>query len=59
MAYWLAVSGDEQGRKRIAVNLRLADVPAQVADLLIDPFDGLDTFTDMPRDGRCLRDVFW
>jgi hypothetical protein len=46
------------GRRRIAVNIRLAP-PEAVADLAIDHFDGLDTFTDLPADGRCVRDLWF
>ena len=42
---------------RIAVNLRLAD-PKLVADVPIDHFDGFDSWQDLPRDGRCVRD-YW
>jgi hypothetical protein len=48
---------DQQGRLRIAVNLRLAE-PEAVAQIPIDHFDGLDTFDDLPRDGRCVAD-YW
>jgi hypothetical protein len=57
LAFWRGKSLDGQGRRRIAVNLRLAD-PATVADIQIDHFDGLDTFDDLPRDGRCVKD-YW
>ena len=52
----LALEGD--GRRRIAVNVRLAD-PTDVAHLEIDHFDGLDRFDDLPRDGRCVRDMWF
>jgi hypothetical protein len=42
----------------MAVNLRLAP-PAAVADLPIDHFDGLGAFKDLPRDGRCVRDIWF
>jgi hypothetical protein len=57
VAYWLARETDEAGRRRIAVNLRLAE-PGDVAAIPIDHFDGLDTFSDLPRDGRCVAD-YW
>jgi hypothetical protein len=57
MAYWRATAVDEKGRRRMAVNIRLAE-PEAVADLPIDHFDGLDTFDDLPRDGRRVRD-YW
>ena len=57
VAFWRARKTDEHGRRRIAVNLRLAE-PAAVAHIPIDHFDGLDTFDDLPRDGKCVRD-YW
>ena len=47
----------EDGRRNIAVNLRLAEDPNAVAELPIDHFDGLDKFEDLPRDGRRVKDV--
>jgi hypothetical protein len=57
LAFWRGKRLDEQGRRRIAVNLRLAD-PLAVAAVPIDRFDGLGTFEDLPRDGRCVAD-YW
>ena len=57
VAFWRGLKKDEKGRVRIAVNLRLAE-PAAVAQIPIDHFDGLDTFDDLPRDGRCVSD-YW
>jgi len=57
VAFWRGQQVDERGRRRIAVNLRLAD-PAAVAAIPIDHFDGLDTFDDLPRDGKCVAD-YW
>lgn len=54
---WRGLQTDEAGRRRIAVNLRLA-APETVADLAIDHFDGLDTFEDLPSDGKCVRDLW-
>ena len=56
-AFWRAREADDRGRRRIAVNLRLAE-PDAVAPLPIDHFDGLDSFDDLPRDGRCVSD-YW
>jgi hypothetical protein len=56
VAFWRAREVKE-GRRRIAVNVRLAD-PEAVAGLPIDHFDGFDTFDDLPRDGRCVKD-YW
>jgi len=57
MAYWRGLQPNGQGQRRIAVNLRLAD-PQRVADVPIDHFDGLASWEDLPRDGRCVRD-YW
>lgn len=57
VAFWRARELDEEGRRRMAVNLRLA-APDAVAQIPIDHFDGLDTFDDLPRDGRCVGD-YW
>lgn len=55
---WRGTRPGQDGRRRIAVNVRLAP-PETVADLPIDHFDGLDTFEDLPRDGRCVRDLWF
>jgi len=57
IAYWRGQQVDAEGRRRLAVNLRLSE-PAAVAAIPIDHFDGLDTFDDLPRDGRCVAD-YW
>lgn len=55
---WRGLATEADGRRRIAVNVRLAP-PEAVAQLPIDRFDGLDTFSDLPRDGRCVRDLWF
>ena len=55
---WRGLRLDDTGRRRIAVNLRLAE-PDAVAAIPIDHFDGLDTFDDLPGDGRCVRDLWF
>lgn len=54
---WRGLRLQDDGRRRMAVNIRLA-LPDKVADLSIDRFDGLETFDDLPVDGRCVRD-YW
>jgi hypothetical protein len=58
VAYWRALQSREDGRRRIAVNVRLAE-PEAVATLPLDRFDGLVTFRALPRDGRCVTDVWF
>lgn len=55
---WRGVSPQADGRRRIAVNLRLTE-PAPVAHLPIDHFEGLRTFKDLPRDSRCVSDMWY
>jgi hypothetical protein len=55
---WRGLGLGENGRRRMAVNIRLAP-PDAVAHLPIDHFDGLDSFEDLPSDGRCVRDLWF
>ena len=57
MSYWRGLQTDEAGRRRVAVNLRLAE-PDAVASVPIDHFEGLVSFEDLPRDGKCVSD-YW
>ncbi len=57
VAFWRARQLGEDGRRRIAVNLRLTE-PDPIARVPIDHFDGLVSFDDLPRDGRCVSD-YW
>jgi len=57
VAFWRGRETDQNGRRRIAVNLRLAE-PEAVARIPIDHFDGLNAFEDLPRDGKCVAD-YW
>ena len=55
---WRAIAPSKEGRRRFAVNLRLAE-PEAVAAIVVDHFDGLDRFDDLPRDGRCVADMWF
>lgn len=57
VAYWRALQPNKERRRRLAVNVRLTE-PEAVAHLPIDHFDGLGSFEDLPRDGRCVAD-YW
>jgi hypothetical protein len=57
VTYWRGLQPDQEGKWRIAVNLRLAE-PEAVAQIPINHFDGLVSFDDLPRDGRCVKD-YW
>jgi hypothetical protein len=57
VAYWRALQPNAEGRRRIAVNLRLTD-PEPIARVPIEHFDGFGTFEDLGQDGRCVAD-YW
>lgn len=59
MAYWLGRKLEPNGLYRIAVNFRLAEDPQQIAHYPIDHFDGFDKWEDLPRDGRCVKDMWF
>lgn len=58
VAYWRALTPNAEGRRRIAVNLRLAE-PEVVGPIVVDHFDGLVSFDDLGRDGRCVVDMWF
>lgn len=58
VTWWVSTGPGQDGRTRMAVNLRLANNPDAVANIPVDHFDGFDTWADLPRDGRCVRD-YW
>lgn len=55
---WRGLRTGADGRRRMAVNVRLAE-PEAVAHLSIDQFDGLDSFEDLPGGERCVRDLWF
>lgn len=58
VTHWRGLEADKEGRRRVAVNLRMAE-PGVVAHLPVDHFDGLDTWEHLPKDGRCVRDLWF
>ena len=58
VAYWRALAPGEDGRRRIVVNLRLAE-PDAVGATPLEHFDGLVSFDDLGRDGRCVADMWF
>lgn len=57
VAFWRAQQLTEQGKRQIAVNLRLTE-PGPIAHIPINHFDGLNTFEDLPHDGKCVADLW-
>ena len=58
VAFWRGQHLTPEGSRRIAVNLRLSE-PEPIARVPIDQFEGLDKFDDLPRDGKCVADVWF
>lgn len=58
ITHYVVSRAGEDGRHWTAVNLRLTE-PDPIADLPIDHFDGHDSFDDLPRDGRTVRDMWF
>ena len=58
VAYWRSTRTGEDGRRRIAVNLRLAE-PEAIGAIPMEHFDGLVSFDDLGRDGRCVKDMWF
>ncbi|MBA4490863.1 GFA family protein [Paracoccus sp. S1E-3] len=57
IAAWRGVHLQKDGRRRLAVNLRLSEDQDIIRPIPLDLFDGLDSFTDLSRDGRTVGDV--
>lgn len=55
---WRSIEPEPDGRRRVAVNLRLAE-PEAVAGIPLRRFDGLHSFEDLPRDGRSVVNVWF
>ncbi|HTE39354.1 MAG TPA: hypothetical protein VK629_00905 [Steroidobacteraceae bacterium] len=57
VVYWQGLKV-EDGKLRAAVNLRLAEPGILIDQIPIDHFDGFNSFEDLPRDGKCVKD-YW
>jgi hypothetical protein len=58
VAYWRQSEAGQDGRRRVGVNLRLAE-PDTVAALPIRHHDGLRDHDDLGSDGRCVADMWF
>ena len=58
-AWWIGTKLNDKGHRRIAVNVRLIDDVSKIADIPINHFDGFDKWEDLPRDGRCVKDMWF
>ncbi len=57
VTHYVSASPGEDGRHWAAVNVRMSE-PGPIADLPIEHFDGLDRFERLPRDSRCVLDMW-
>jgi hypothetical protein len=57
VAYWRGLSTDAEGRRRMGINLRLAE-PEAVGDIPVRHLDGFDTW-EAVSDGRCVKDMWF
>lgn len=57
LAYWRALAAGPDGRRRMGVNLRLAE-PETVAQIPVQRVDWLEETGRLPSDGRCVGD-YW
>jgi hypothetical protein len=58
ITHYRALKPDTAGRSRTAVNLRMAE-PDIVAQLPVVHWEGLQTFTSLGQDGRCVADIWF
>jgi hypothetical protein len=58
LAYWRAASPREDGRRRVGVNLRMAE-PNVVGQIPVHHLDGLETWQTLERGGRCVSDMWF
>jgi hypothetical protein len=58
VTHWRGLQPDKDGRRRIAVNLRMTE-PGPIAHIPVEHFDGLDKWEHLPKDGRCVRDLWF
>lgn len=59
LTHYQAKKKNENGHTRTAVNLRMIDEPKLIENLPIDHFEGLISFEDLPRDLRCVKDMWF
>jgi hypothetical protein len=58
VTHYVATTTNEDSRYWTAVNLRMSD-PVPINDIPINHFEGHESFKDLPRDGKAIRDVWF
>ncbi len=58
VTHYVACFSDENGRKLSAVNVRMSD-PSPISEIPIRHFEGRDSFRELPRDSRTVKDMWF
>ena len=58
VSHWRGLNVNDQGKRRVAVNLRLTD-PIPIEGVVIRHFDGLDSWKERAPDGKCVKDMWF
>lgn len=58
VVYWCTPEPGEDGRRYMAVNMRMAD-PAEISTVPLNRFDGCKQFEALPPDGTCVADLWF
>ncbi len=58
VSHWRSIDVNEQGRRRVAVNLRLTE-PGPIDNVPVRQFDGLQSWESSPDAGRCVKDLWF
>jgi len=58
LAYWRGLKANDEGRRRVAVNLRMTE-PGPIANIPVKHFDGLDRWKLLPPDDRCIKQMWF
>jgi hypothetical protein len=56
---WTVNKKTSDGRVKCALNIRMIENPELAFPAYIEHFDGLNTFEDLPRDGKCIKDLWF
>ena len=58
VTHYVASTADENGRNLAAVNLRMSEL-SPISEIPIRHFEGHDSFSALPRDGRTVKDMWF
>jgi len=59
ITYYLANKLNKENRRRVAINIRTTTQIEKIMNLPIDHFEGLESFEDLPRDGKTVKDLWF